>query len=105
MSSVNILSICTEVNSPSPVLAKSLNITEDTTEEELAEVLGIEKEQLDKILDEYAEKYLGGPIPEKNVFREIKSSESIDDRPEMLKLLRAIESPKIKAILVVEVQF
>lgn len=58
----------------------------------------------DKILDEYAEKYLGGPIPEKNVFREIKSSESIDDRPEMLRLLRLIESPKIKAILVVEVQ-
>lgn len=61
-------------------------------------------EKHDKILDEYAEKYLGGPIPERNVFREIKSSESIDDRPEMLKLLRLIESPKIKAILVVEVQ-
>ena len=61
-------------------------------------------ERHDKILDEYSEKYLGGPIPEENVFREIKSSESIDDRPEMLKLLKFIESPKIKAILVVEVQ-
>lgn len=58
----------------------------------------------DKILDEYAEKYLGGLIPEENVFREIKSSESIDDRPEMLRLLKFIESPSIKAILVVEVQ-
>ncbi len=61
-------------------------------------------ERHDKILDEYAEKYLGGPIPEENVFREIKSSESIDDRPEMLRLLKFIESPSIKAILVVEVQ-
>lgn len=61
-------------------------------------------ERHDKILDEYAEKYLGGPIPEENIFREIKSSESIDDRPEMLRLLKFIESPKIKAILVVEVQ-
>lgn len=57
-----------------------------------------------KILDEYAEKYLGGPIPEENKYREIKSSETIDDRPEMLRLLKTIESPAIKAILVVEVQ-
>ena len=61
-------------------------------------------ERHDKILDEYAEKYLGGKIPEKNVFREIKSSESIDDRPEMMRLLKYIEKPSIKAILVVEVQ-
>lgn len=61
-------------------------------------------ERHDKILDEYAEKYLGGRIPPQNEYREVKSSESIDDRPEMVRLLKAIESPKIKAILVVEPQ-
>ena len=61
-------------------------------------------EKHDKILDEYSDKYLGGRIPPQNEYREVKSSESIDDRPEMLRLLKAIESPKIKAILVVEVQ-
>ena len=61
-------------------------------------------EKHDKILDEYADKYLGGRIPPQNEYREIKSSESIDDRPEMLRLLKAIENPKIKAVLVVEPQ-
>ena len=61
-------------------------------------------EKHDKILDEYADTYLGGRIPPQNEYREVKSSESIDDRPEMLRLLKAIESPKIKAILVVEPQ-
>lgn len=61
-------------------------------------------EKHDRILDEYADKYLGGRIPPHNEYREVKSSESIDDRPEMLRLLKAIESPKIKAILVVEPQ-
>lgn len=57
-----------------------------------------------KILDDYANNYLGGPIPEENKFREVGSSETIDSRPEMLRLLKAIESPAIKAILVVDVQ-
>lgn len=57
-----------------------------------------------KILEEYAERNLGGPIPKENKFREIKSSETIDDRPEMVRLLKAVESPAVKAILVVEVQ-
>ena len=58
----------------------------------------------EEILNEYAEKYLGGRVPEENIYREIKSSETIDDRPEMLRLLKAIESPKVKAVSVVEVQ-
>ena len=57
-----------------------------------------------KILEEYAIKHLGGPIPEENKYKEVGSSETIDDRPEMLRLLKAIESPAIKAILVVDVQ-
>lgn len=61
-------------------------------------------EKHESILNEYAEQYLNGRIPEENIFREIKSSETIDDRPEMLKLLKRIESPKIKGVLVVEPQ-
>lgn len=57
-----------------------------------------------KILDEYARTHLGGPIPEENKYKEVGSSETIDDRPEMLRLLSAIENPAIKAILVVDVQ-
>ena len=58
----------------------------------------------DKIIEEYAEKYLGGPIPEENKYREVGSAESLDSRPEILRLLKAIESPAIKAVAVVEVQ-
>ena len=56
------------------------------------------------ILDEWAEKNLGAPIPEENKFREVVSGETIADRPQMQKLLKIIESPKVKAILTVEVQ-
>lgn len=58
----------------------------------------------ESILNEYAEKYLGGRVPQSQVLREVASSETIDDRPEMVKLLKIIESPKVKAVLVVEVQ-
>ena len=57
-----------------------------------------------KIMDEYAKKHFGGSILDENKYREVVSGESLDSRPEMSKLLKAIESPKIKAILTVEVQ-
>lgn len=57
-----------------------------------------------KILEEYALKHLGGPIPEENKYKEIGSSETIDDRPEMLRLLKDVESPAVKAVMVVDVQ-
>lgn len=56
------------------------------------------------IINDYAEKYLGGPIPQENKYKEVGSAESIDSRPEMLRLLKAIENPAIKAVAVVEVQ-
>lgn len=56
------------------------------------------------ILDEFAEKQFGGKIAEHNKHREIVSGETIDSRPELLNILKRIESPKIKAILIVEVQ-
>ena len=56
------------------------------------------------ILDEWAERNLGAKIPEENKYREVVSGETIADRPEIQKVLKLIESPKIKAILIVEVQ-
>ena len=56
------------------------------------------------ILDEWAEKHLGCKVPEENKYREVVSGETIKDRPEINLLLRRIESPKIKAVLVVEPQ-
>lgn len=53
-------------------------------------------------LNEWAERHLGRAIPEKNKFREIGSGESIESRPEMQKVLKMIESPKIRAVLVKE---
>ena len=58
----------------------------------------------EEILDEWAMKNLGAPIPEENKYREVVSGETIADRPEVQKVLKRIESPKIKAILIVEVQ-
>ena len=58
----------------------------------------------ESILDEWAEKHLGGTVPEKNKFREVVSGETIKERPEINKVLRLIESPKIKAVKVVEPQ-
>mgnify|MGYP003302204220 CR=1 FL=1 len=61
-------------------------------------------ERHSKELDSYAQKHLGGSIPEENKYKEVGSGESIDDRPEMLRLLKAVESPAIKAVIVVDVQ-
>lgn len=58
----------------------------------------------EQILDEWAERNLGAKVPEENKYREIVSGETIADRPEVQEVLKKIESPKIKAILIVEVQ-
>lgn len=57
-----------------------------------------------KILEDYAMLHFGEPIPETNKYKEVASSETLDDRPEILKVLKAIENPAIKAILVVDPQ-
>ena len=56
----------------------------------------------ESILLEWAERNLDEPIPEENFYREVVSGETISSRPEFKKLLKMIESPKIKAVLVVE---
>ena len=54
-------------------------------------------------LDEWVEKNLSAPIPAENRYKEVVSGESIADRPEFQKVLKRIESPTIKAVLVVEI--
>lgn len=55
-------------------------------------------------LQEWAISNFNAKIPEENILREVVSGETIDDRPEMLRLLGMIESPKVQAILIVEPQ-
>lgn len=61
-------------------------------------------EKHEAILDEWAEKNLGAVVPEENKFREVVSGETLKDRPEINKVLRLIESPRYKAVKVVEPQ-
>ena len=56
------------------------------------------------ILDEWAENNLGGKVPEENKYREVVSGETLKERPEINKVIKRIESPKIKAIKIVEPQ-
>lgn len=56
------------------------------------------------ILQEYAAARLGGNIPEEMIYREIVSGETIQDRPEMKKLLERIQSDEISGVLVVDPQ-
>lgn len=60
-------------------------------------------EKHERQLNEWAERNLGSQIPEKNKFREVGSGETIESRPEMQKILKTIESPRIKGVLVKEV--
>lgn len=61
-------------------------------------------EKHSKIIEEYAIKHLGGPIPKENKYMEVGSGESLKDRPEITRLLKDIENPAVKAIIVVDVQ-
>ena len=61
-------------------------------------------EKHETILDEWSERHFGEKVPEENKFREIVSGERISERPEFMKLLRMIESPKYKAVKIVEPQ-
>ena len=59
---------------------------------------------MEKNLEEYAINNLGGPIPEENKYKEVGSGEALKDRPEITRMLKAIENPAIKAIMVVDVK-
>lgn len=56
------------------------------------------------LLDEWADRNLSAPIPPENRFREIISGgESIADRPAFQKVLKLVESPKYRAVVVVDI--
>ena len=54
------------------------------------------------ILKEWADRNLDAPIPKENIYHEVVSGETIQARPQFKNLLRRIESPQIKAVLIVE---
>lgn len=61
----------------------------------------------EQMLDEWVERNFpdsGRRIPEENRYREIVSGETIESRPKVQELLRRIESPRVKAVLIVEPQ-
>lgn len=58
----------------------------------------------EQMLDDWCDQNLSDRVPEQNRFREVVSGETISARPEMQKVLRLIEQPKYKAILIVEPQ-
>lgn len=55
------------------------------------------------MLDEWCEKNLSAPIPPENRYKEVVSGESIADRPAFQRVLQLLESPKYKAVLVIEI--
>lgn len=73
---------------------------QDDPSETVEEVLAKHETQL----QEYARKELGGEIPEENIYREVVSGESIEDRVEIQKVLARIEDPSVKGVLVIEPQ-
>lgn len=59
----------------------------------------------EQMLDEWVERtFPGQRVPEENRYREVVSGETIDSRPMVQALLRRMESPRIKAVLIVEPQ-
>lgn len=71
---------------------------QDDPNETVEEVLA----KHETMLQEYAERELGGRIPEENIYREVVSGESIDDRVEIKKVLARIENQDVLGVLVVE---
>lgn len=55
------------------------------------------------ILDEWCDRNLPYSIPKENRFKEVVSGESIQDRSEFQRVLKMVESPSIKAVLVKEI--
>lgn len=72
----------------------------DGEHETVEEVLG----KHFRILQDYAAAKLGGAVPEEQIYREVVSGETIQDRPEMKRLLERIQVEEITGVLVVDPQ-
>lgn len=77
-------------------LRKSRAERNETVEEVLA--------RHEKILQDYALQTFGEKIPEANIYREVVSGETLDERIEIKKVFERLENEPIKALLVVEPQ-
>ena len=73
---------------------------QDDPNETIEEVLAKHEVQL----QEHAVRELGGRIAEENIYREVVSGESIDEREEIKKVLARIEDPAVIGVLVIEPQ-
>lgn len=60
-------------------------------------------EKHERQLSEWAKRTFGRDIPEENKFREVGSGETIESRSEIQKVLKMIESPKVRGVLIKEV--
>ena len=58
----------------------------------------------EQMLDDLSRETWGTLVPEENRFREVASGETIAARPEVQKVLRLIEQPRFRAVLIVEPQ-
>lgn len=77
-------------------LRKSRAERNETVEEVLA--------RHEKILQDYAIQTFGQKIPEENIYREVVSGETLDERVEIKKVFNRLEKENIKGLLVVEPQ-
>lgn len=77
-------------------LRKSRAERNETVEEVLA--------RHEKILQDYAIQTFGRKVPEPNIYREVVSGETLDERIEIKKVFSRLENEPIKALLVVEPQ-
>lgn len=73
---------------------------QDNPNETIAEVLARHEKQL----QEYSLKTFGYRISEENIYREIVSGETIEDRPQINAVFKRMESSDIKGVLVIEPQ-
>jgi len=71
---------------------------QDDERETIQEVLARHERQL----QEYAVKTFGYAIPEENIYREIVSGETIEDRPEINKIFTRLQNDDILGVLVIE---
>lgn len=71
---------------------------QDDPNETVEEVLAKHETQL----QEFAERDLGGRIPEEDIYREIVSGESIADRVEIKQVLARIEDPAVEGVIAME---
>lgn len=83
---------------PDEILEYFRKSRKDDPAQSIEEVLSKHRQTIDK----WEEENLSGKVPFENIYMERVSGETIKDRAEFQKLLRHIESPDIKAVVVVD---